>query len=368
MRKNQRIVGAVLLSALAISAVGCSAPADSNEPDVLDAADSSFDFPDLSGQSLVYASYGGTLQEAEEKAFFLPFADGSGMEFTSDGPVDNSKIKSQVETGNIQWDMVNNELSFVSEQCGVLFEEIDTSIVTNLEHVDEQYKKSSCFLPTFAYSQLLMYNPEKFDAEPASWVDFFDTEKYPGPRAAWMYDSANLITIALLADGVAPEDLYPLDLDRAFAKLDTIKDLMRWAEAPGQVTEQILADEVDLALAYSGRGYDAIAEGSNWKVAWGATPIVEVQGVAILKGTKNLEAAQQAANYILSEEAQTNLPNFIAYSPIRTGIEPDVDAAKREFLMLDMPEGSTILGNPNPDWWKDNRDIVETRFTEWQAG
>jgi len=49
-------------------------------------------------------------------------------------------------------------------------------------------------------------------------------------------------------------------------------------------------------------------------------------------------------------------------------VTPEVDDEKREFLMLDMPEGSTILGNPNPEWWKQNRDTVETRFTEWQAG
>lgn len=363
MNGTRRTAGAALLAVAAMAMVGCS-QGTAAPP----AAKSDYSFPDLSGKSLVYASYGGTLQEAEEKAFLFPFGEGSGLKVTTDGPVDEAKIKAQVESGNVQWDMVNNELSFVSEQCGVLFEPLDTSIVTNLADIDEKYKQSPCFLPTFAYSQLLMYNPDKYEAAPGSWADFFDTEKFPGPRGAWMYDSANLITIALLADGVPADELYPLDLDRAFKKLDTIKDEMRWAEAPGQVTEQILSDEVDMALAYSGRGYDAIAEGSPWKVAWDATPIVEVQGAAIVKGSKNTEAAQQLANYMISAEAQTNLPNFIAYSPIRSGVTPDVDDEKREFLMLDMPEGSTILGNPNPEWWKQNRDIVETRFTEWQAG
>ena len=31
-----------------------------------------------------------------------------------------------------------------------------------------------------------------------------------------------------MADGVAPADLYPLDIPRALAKLDTIKDEIVW--------------------------------------------------------------------------------------------------------------------------------------------
>ena len=55
------------------------------------------------------------------------------------------------------------------------------------------------------------------------WADLFDTAKIPGKRTFYKWSAPGVLEIALLADGVAPDKLYPLDLDRAFKKLDTIK-------------------------------------------------------------------------------------------------------------------------------------------------
>ncbi len=60
---------------------------------------------------------------------------------------------------------------------------------------------------------------------PQSWTDFFDTAKFPGPRSLpdtgdreWWVPLA-----ALLADGVAPDKAFPMDIDRAYKKLDALK-------------------------------------------------------------------------------------------------------------------------------------------------
>ena len=75
---------------------------------------------------------------------------------------------------------------------------------------------------------------------PKTWADLFDAEKFPGKRTFYKWSAPGVIEAALLADGVAPDKLYPLDLDRAFKKLDTIKDDIIWWIGGAQ-SQQLLA-------------------------------------------------------------------------------------------------------------------------------
>jgi putative spermidine/putrescine transport system substrate-binding protein len=73
------------------------------------------------------------------------------------------------------------------------------------------------------YANVLAYNTERVEGTPSSWADFFNTRKFPGRRGLHKVPSETL-EVALLADGVLLGDLYPLDVNRALGKLDTIKD------------------------------------------------------------------------------------------------------------------------------------------------
>ena len=54
-------------------------------------------------------------------------------------------------------------------------------------------------------------------------ADFFDLKRVPGKRMI-RKDSQAMLEMALIADGVPLDKLYPLDVDRAIAKFATIKD------------------------------------------------------------------------------------------------------------------------------------------------
>ena len=62
----------------------------------------------------------------------------------------------------------------------------------------------------------------RLDAVPASWADFWDVKRFSGPRGL-RNNPRGTLEIALLADGISAEKLYPLNLDRAFAKLDELR-------------------------------------------------------------------------------------------------------------------------------------------------
>src|SRR5262249_10168466 len=77
---------------------------------------------------------------------------------------------------------------------------------------------------TDVHAIALGWNPSKLpegSPAPKSWSDFWDVKKYPGGRSLPKSPRSTL-EIALMADGVAPKDVYEngkLDVDRAFRKL-----------------------------------------------------------------------------------------------------------------------------------------------------
>ena len=72
--------------------------------------------------------------------------------------------------------------------------------------------------------------------------------------------------------GVPRDKVYPIDIDKAFASLKTIKsDVVKWWTA-GAMPAQLLADnEVVLATAWSGRIFAIQKGGAPVKSVSGAT-------------------------------------------------------------------------------------------------
>ena len=86
---------------------------------------------------------------------------------------------------------------------------------------------TECFVGTDVYSMILAYDDTRFpDAKPAGPA-FLRHREVPGKRTMRKGAKFNL-EFALMADGVAPDKVYetlgtPEGVDRAFAKLDTIR-------------------------------------------------------------------------------------------------------------------------------------------------
>ena len=82
---------------------------------------------------------------------------------------------------------------------------------------------ASKVVPDFAYkygvvnymfSTVMAWDTARVKAKP-TLADFFDLKKYPGKRML-RKNSQAMVEMALLADGVPKDKLYPLDVPRAF--------------------------------------------------------------------------------------------------------------------------------------------------------
>ena len=207
---------------------------------------------DLSGREMVFASWGGSYQAAQETAYCNPFMEATGATVIQDGPMSGSKLRTMVEAGAPIWDVVDvtDTFLFANED---LFEDLDMGIV-DASALDQNYvhpKGIGCIV----WSYNIGYNTDVVSDAPQSWADVFDVAKYPGKRA--LRDRVYpMMEIALMADGVAPEDLYPLDVERAFKKLDTIKDDVIWYSS-NSVSQQLFVDgEVGVGVILNGRAFD----------------------------------------------------------------------------------------------------------------
>ena len=232
---------------------------------------------------LTIVSWGGAYTASQQKAYHDPYvAANPDVTIISDDNASEglSKLRAQVESGNVTWDIVDMVASDAITACDEgLIMEIDPDAwlapAPDGTPASEDFFAgtlspggTNCFIPQIVYSTTFGYRTDVFEGEqPSTIADVFDMEKFPGKRSLERKPINNL-EWALLADGVAPADVYPTlstseGVDRALAKLDTVKEHVVWW-TKGAQPPQLLADgEVVMASAYNGRLFSAIAEKSQ---------------------------------------------------------------------------------------------------------
>jgi putative spermidine/putrescine transport system substrate-binding protein len=265
---------------------------------------------------IVYANYGGDTAKCVEDAFGTPFTKEFGVGYTNDGTGPTyGKIKAMIDSGAITWDVVEGDIQTLEllAPTGAL-EAIDYSIVDKSTIMPEFIWNHG--VGHYTYSYVLAYDTSKFSgAAPTSWADFFDTKRYPGKRAMWKWGYAAL-EAALLADGVAPADVYPLDIPRAIAKLETIKDdLIVWGT--GADSQQLFhREEIVMSQMWNGRA-SVVMKDTNGRVKYTFNQGIMSPNISIiLKG--NPAGAEWANRFIAGTrdaERQAAFFRCIGYGP-----------------------------------------------------
>lgn len=187
---------------------------------------------------VVLVNWGGLAVEVFQKAFADPFnAKGGNLVIDGSGPV-NGKILTMVQSNSVTWDICDAGVTTIA----------DLGPKGALEAIDYDIVDKSKVIEGFAYdlgvvnyffSSVMAWDSSKIEGKPSA-ADFFDIEKIPGRRMI-RKDSQAMLELALLADGVAPADLYPLDVERAMAKYEGIRDhLLFWAS--GAESQSLLRD------------------------------------------------------------------------------------------------------------------------------
>ena len=350
-------VSALALSGAALLALAASPPAQ--------AAD-----------TVTVASWGGAYSASQREAYYKPAAKEIDMIVLEDewgGSV--SEVRVQVEAGDYKWHVIDSESGTAMAGCdeGVLAE-IDWEMMGGRDRFLPG-AALDCGVGTISWATIYAYNGDLFSGDnvPTTIADFFDLETFPGKRGLYATSGAASIEMALMADGVPADEVYTYltenedeALDRAFAKLDTIKDQVVWWET-GSMAPQLLADEeVAMTTAWNGRIYNAIVnEGKNFVIVWDGQ-LIDYDLWIIPFGHPEYDLAMKFVEYASRPEVMARQSQYIPYGPTTSEalelINPDI--------LKDLPTTPANLTNAlwvDTVWWADHEEELRERFQVWRS-
>lgn len=313
---------------------------------------------------IVMWNWGGDAVTCHTEAFLQPFADDSGLGFKFDtsGPL-QGKIREMVDSGSVTADVCDADA----------FDGIALGRSGHLEPIDYDIVDRNKVLRGFAwphgvsvvfYGYAFMYNVEMFgDNPPTSWADFWNTEAFPGKRALYKWGNGAL-EAALMADGVDKRDVYPIDLDRALAKIAQIKDDTFFWGSGAEAQQLILDGEVSMGMVWLNRAKNVELD-SEGAYRLNMNEAIAMPGAYIVpKG--NPAGRENVMNFIAScqtPERQIDLLRCHGMTPSNPeafGMIPD-DLAR--FAVTSAENIDRVLLN-DPVWWADNGGDALTKYLE----
>ena len=319
-------------------------------------------------EDITFVSQGGAYQEAQSKAILEPAAKKLGLTLKQDSsPKAYPIIKTQVESGKVTWDVVDLPTGdCIRGESEGLFEKLDLGLIPNAAQLPAALRDDYS-VGYISYSTVLAYRTDAFKGKdvPKTWADFWDTKKFPGQRSLRNLPRPTL-EIALLADGVPADKLYPMDVDRAFRKLEQIKpDIATWWTSGGQSAQLISDGEVDMIQAWNGRISAVQAAGAPVAFDYNQG-ILETNSLCVLKGSPHKVAAMKFVNEAIDARLQAALPMIIDYGPLnpeafKTGTIP----VERQALLPSSPENMARQALLSAQWWA-SREGVEAE-ERWLA-
>ena len=320
------------------------------------------------GDDITVISFGRADQAALTRAYYGPFRTATGIGVNSlsyDGEM--TELEHMVKTGKVDWDVVQVESATLQRGCRAgMFEKLDYGrIASKGDFIPGAV--SECGVGIFAWSMALAYDAARFKAAPRSWADFWNLKKFPGRRGL-RRSAKYTLEIALLADGVAPGDVYKVlatkaGVDRAFRKLDRIKADTTWWDAAPQPAELLDGGNVVMSAAYTLWVEREHRRKENIRIAWNGS-FYDVDSWAIPAGAPRSSDAYKFIAFASRPENQKSLSEQLPYGPANRKALALLDAG----LVREMPSAEGTLEKAvrvDTQFWIDHGAELERRFDAW---
>ncbi len=316
------------------------------------------------------ASLGGSFEDAQNRGVFQPFETDSGIKVRLVAYSGPSQVVAQERTGNIEWDaIVMSKGAMLSLLKQGYVEKIDYDRIEKEELAGIPKGLIHPYgVPNILFSRGICFNTKAIpvDRHPQSWAEVWDVKRFAGQRSLGAFSGSLTpdLEFALLADGVAMDKLYPLDIDRAFKSLDRIRPSVAKFWTTGAMSPQMLADgEISVGSAYINRIGDLIATGAPVAYDWNQAN-VQNNYWCILKNAKNYDNAMKLIAYATRAKAQAGFSTATLMGPANLRAF-DLLSKDRARILPSSPENLPKQFIYNDEWWADNRDIVQKRWDQW---
>jgi putative spermidine/putrescine transport system substrate-binding protein len=268
------------------------------------------------------------------------------------------------------WDVVLVDAAELATGCNEgLFEKVDWSAVGGRDHY-QQIGTSDCGVGAFVSSVVLAWDRDKFQGNP-SWADFWDVAKYPGKRGLRMGVRGNL-EIALLADGVAPGDVYKTlatndGVDRAFRRLEQLKPYIVWWQTEAEAVRILASGDVLMTSATSNRIVMANrGEKRNLGLQWAAS-LYDLLSWAVIKGSPELRPAQQFIYFAGNSGVEARMLRLFGEAGLAKGVTEALPA-ELQAMSASNPANLSPALRVDSGFWADNQAKLRQKFEAWLGG
>jgi putative spermidine/putrescine transport system substrate-binding protein len=312
-------------------------------------------------ENLVVVSWGGNYHAGVELALAKPFEKEFGVSVTLVDTPDLAKVKAQVMTNNVEWDVFDavGPMAMTGQKNGY-WEPLDPAMFDTSDLIAPMTQTA---VPFYGFTGGICWDDSKFPAgkHPETFAEYFDVKKFPGQRTLRNRASETL-EIALLADGVAPDKMYPLDVDRAFRSLNKIKPFIgKWVDQTPQTVSLVETGQVDFSYTYSTRVKAAQEAGKPINFSFKQN-LIGLEYLVVLKNAPNKKNAMKFVQFAMRPDRQAALMDQLGNTPASKKALPMVKPEVKKWLS-DPTNKANLISNDT--WWADHYDELTLRFKEW---
>ena len=181
------------------------------------------------------------------------------------------------------------------------------------------------------------------------------------------------LELALLADGVAPNDVYAVlstasGVDRALRKLSTIRSSIVWWSRPADALQMLADGRAVMSTALNGDVFDAQVRGQSVGTIWDRQ-LDELDVFAIPAGDSRRRQALDFIGFATGTKTLARMAEWVPYGPARRSalplvqLNPDLRVRMRPYLPTLRANAVTAFV-VNDGWWlKHGRDVTAA----WRA-
>src|SRR3984957_240046 len=277
-------------------------------------------------KSIVVANTGGAFEAAMDAALIKPFTAKTGIEVVKTVNV-YAKLKAMVEANAVDWDVAQLDSTAAATFANQgLLEKLDYGVINKSDLIKGAAHET--YLQMDVVAACIAWNTKNVKPAqvPQTWTELWDMKRFSGQRGFWKQPYQTM-ELALMADGVPKDKLYPIDVDRALKVLDRIKSDIFWWSSGGQSAQILIDGDIAAGMTWNGRVYDPKVSGAPVDFHFNQALFVS-DSLVIPRGAKNKDTSVEFIAFALQAAQQAEFAKRMPYGPVNTKALAMLDAQR----------------------------------------
>ncbi len=332
-----------------------------------------------SGGTLVINSFGGEWGQAIQSGLIKQFEQQTGITVKLLDTWDIAKSKAAVQSGN-------------APPEDILDTDLPTAADLNRAHLLAPItystfdSKNLASIPAFAkrpyavgwgqFAIGLCYSKSAFPAgspQPRTWADFWNFSKFPGQRSMldWTIDPEP--EFGLLATGISPSKLYPLNMTLAMKQMAALKPhVPKFPTDPAVLGQMLVDHQVTMEACYTHRAQALIDSGDKDIAISYSQARLETEAFVVWKNAPDRIEAMKFLDFVLHAKPQAAWAQIGDTSPINRAALPLIPAASRGKIASAHPslfvKNDAWYATIQPGQTKSNLQVVFDDWNKYASG